>query len=259
MIDVIKSYRAPGVSRSYITYLAMLCGLLLSLSAIAAEPVFPKLTGRVVDNAQLLSKATEQSLNTQLAAQEQRTGNQIVVVTLPDLQGFDISDFGFQLGRHWGIGQKDKNNGALLIIAKQERKMRIEVGYGLEGLLTDARSAQIIQQILTPAFKSGDFDGGVKSAVSAMLLIIDGKAPAIKKSEENKKAKAPNRLGGLLLLIAFFMIMGGGRGGRGLLGGLLLGSALGRSSGGFGGGGFGGGGFGGGGGGFGGGGASGGW
>jgi uncharacterized protein len=258
MIEVIKSHFALKVTRSHIKHITLFFGLLLSLSALAAEPVFPKLTGRVVDNAQMLSKVTEQNLNTQLAAQEQRTGNQIVVVTLPNLQGYEISDFGFQLGRHWGIGQKDKNNGALLIIAKEERKMRIEVGYGLEGLLTDARSAQIIQQILSPAFKSGDFDGGVKSAVSAMLLIIDGKAPAIKKTEEANKDKAPNRLGGLLLLIALFMIMGGGRGGRGLLGGLLIGSALGRSSGGFGGGSFGGG-FGGGGGGFGGGGASGGW
>ncbi len=135
--------------RLFLTPLILVCSLLFSLSALAAEPEFPKLSGRVVDNAKLLSAATEQDLNRQLAVQEQRTGNQIVVVTLPDLQGYEISDYGFQLGRHWGIGQKDKNNGALLIIAMKERKMRIEVGYGLEGLLTDARSAQIIQQILT--------------------------------------------------------------------------------------------------------------
>lgn len=245
--------------RPLILPLLMVGSLLFSLSALAAEPEFPKLSGRVVDNAKLLSAATEQNLNQQLAAQEQRTGNQIVVVTLPDLQGYEISDYGFQLGRHWGIGQKDTNNGALLIIAMKERKMRIEVGYGLEGLLTDARSAQIIQQILTPAFKSGDFDGGVKAAVEAMVLIIDGKTPAIPKAQQSGK-KSPPKLGGLLLLIILFMMMGGGRGSRGFLGGALLGSVLGsRHGGGFGGGGFGGGGFGGGGGGFGGGGASGGW
>lgn len=236
----------------------LLCGLLCCLSAFAAEPAFPKLSGRVVDSANLLSASTEQSLVKQLAAQEQRTGNQLVVVTLPDLQGYDIADFGFQLGRHWGIGQKDKNNGALLIIAKKEKKMRIEVGYGLEGQLTDARSAQIIQGILTPAFKAGDFNGGVSRAVEAMILIIDGKAAAIPKKQSSTK-KSPPALGGLLLMFILFMVIGGGRGRGGLLGGLLLGSALGRSGGGFGGGGFGGGGFGGGGGGFGGGGASGGW
>jgi uncharacterized protein len=238
-----------------------LCGLLLSLNTLAAEPEFPKLSGRVVDNAQLLSAATTQNLNKQLAAQEQRTGNQLVVVTLNDLQGYDIADFGFQLGRHWGIGQKDTNNGALLIIAKQERKMRIEVGYGLEGKLTDARSAQIIQQILSPAFKTGDFDGGVTRAVEAMILVIDGKAVAIPKKQSSSK-ESPPALGFLMFIAIIFMMMGGGRGrGRsGLIGGLLLGSALSRGgSGGFGGGGFGGGGFGGGGGGFGGGGASGGW
>lgn len=245
--------------RLFLTPLILVCSLLFSLSALAAEPEFPKLSGRVVDNAKLLSAATEQNLNQQLAAQEQRTGNQIVVVTLPDLQGYEISDYGFQLGRHWGIGQKDTNNGALLIIAMKERKMRIEVGYGLEGLLTDARSAQIIQQILTPAFKSGDFDGGVKAAVEAMVLIIDGKTPAIPKAQQSGK-KSPPKLGGLLLLVILFMMMSGGRGGRGFLGGALLGAALGGRGGSFGGGGgFGGGGFGGGGGGFGGGGASGGW
>lgn len=242
-------------------YFLLLCSLIFSLSAVSAEPEFPKLSGRVVDNAQLLSATTTQNLNKQLAAQEQRTGNQLVVVTLNDLQGYDIADFGFQLGRHWGIGQKDTNNGALLIIAKQERKMRIEVGYGLEGKLTDARSAEIIQQILTPAFKTGDFNGGVSRAVEAMILVIDGKAVAVPKKQSSGK-ESPPALGLLLFIVIMLMLMGGGRGRgrRGLLGGLLLGSALGRGgSGGFGGGGFGGGGFGGGGGGFGGGGASGGW
>ncbi|CAA0104088.1 Uncharacterised protein [Zhongshania aliphaticivorans] len=240
----------------------LLCGLLCCLTVFAAEPSFPKLTGRVVDNANLLSANTKQALNQQLAQQEQRTGNQLVVVTLADLQGYDIADFGYQLGRHWGIGQKDENNGALLIVAMKERKMRIEVGYGLEGQLTDARSAQIIQQILTPAFKSGDFNGGISRAVEAMILVIDGKAEAIPKTQTSSK-KAPPGLGFLLFIVMVAMMLGGGGRGRGgLLGGLLLGSALGRGSRGYGGGfggGFGGGGFGGGGGGFGGGGASGGW
>jgi uncharacterized protein len=243
-------------------YFLLLCSLMFGLSAIAAEPEFPKLSGRVVDNAQLLSAVTTQNLNRQLAAQEQRTGNQLVVVTLNDLQGYEIADFGFQLGRHWGIGQKDSNNGALLIIAKQERKMRIEVGYGLEGKLTDARSAQIIQQILSPAFKTGDFNGGITRAVDAMILVIDGKAVPVSNKQSSSKSSPP-ALGLLMFIAVIFMMMGGGgrgRGRSGLLGGLLLGSALSRGgSGGFGGGGFGGGGFGGGGGGFGGGGASGGW
>ncbi|QQD20238.1 TPM domain-containing protein [Spongiibacter nanhainus] len=234
----------------------LLVATLLSLPAQAA-PDFPKLTGRVVDNADLLSPNTERRIGERLAAHERASGNQLVVVTLPDLQGTSIEDFGYQLGRHWGIGQKDSDNGALLIIAKQERALRIEVGYGLEGQLTDAISAQIINQILTPAFKAGRFDAGVEQAVDAMVAVLGGKTlPAPQRSATKKEA--PPAFGGLLFIIIVIMLLFG-RGG--FFGGMLAGSMLGGGlrGGGFGGGGFGGGFGGGGGGGFGGGGASGGW
>lgn len=150
--------------------------LLLWVFAVTAqaELSFPALSGRVVDNAQLIEPATRAQLTQELQAHEQATGEQLVVVTLADLQGATIEDFGYQLGRHWGIGQKDKNNGALLIVARDERKLRIEVGYGLEDRLTDAQASVIINQVITPAFKTGQFSKGISDGVSAILLVLGG-------------------------------------------------------------------------------------
>ncbi|MCJ8204300.1 TPM domain-containing protein [Pseudomonas sp. RGM2987] len=153
-------------------------GLVLLLWVFAvtaqAELKFPALTGRVVDSAQLLEPSVRAQLEVQLKAHEQATGEQVVVVTLSDLQGARIEDFGYLLGRHWGIGQKDKNNGALLIVARDDRKLRIEVGYGLEDRLTDAQSSVIINQVITPAFKTGDFSKGISDGVAAMLVVLGG-------------------------------------------------------------------------------------
>src|SRR6516162_1171382 len=116
-------------------------GLLLSVVAFAAYALtFPELTGRVVDDAGILDPATKAGLERKLAEFETKTTGQLVVVTLKSLQGTSIEDYGYQLGRHWQIGQKEKNTGALLIVAPNERKVRIEVGYGFEGTLTDAVS-----------------------------------------------------------------------------------------------------------------------
>ena len=123
--------------------------LLLSTSLWAA-PEFPALSGRVVDEAGLLTPAQTQSLTQALAAAEQNTSNQLVVVTLPDLQGYDIADYGYQLGREWGIGSKENDNGVLLIVAPNDRKVRIEVGYGLEGVLTDALSSCLLYTSPSP-------------------------------------------------------------------------------------------------------------
>ena len=237
-------------------------------------PAFPALSGPVVDTAHLLPADVKASLSQELAAYSQRTGNQLVVVTLPTLKGYDIADYGYQLGRHWGIGQKDKNNGALLIVDVGDKKVRIEVGYGLEGTLTDAISFQIVHNIIAPRFKQGDFTGGIEAGTSAILKVLGDKAAAQKKQQTRQRSGT----GLLMLLIIGFSLWpliatifgGGGRGGpgSGLAGrsgwlawmalGMLSGMGSGRG-GGFGGGGFGGGGFSGGGGSFGGGGASGGW
>ncbi len=153
---------------------AVLLLLFLLAAPLHAEPRYPQLTGRVVDDAAILSPSTVSQLTAMLARHEQATGQQVVVVTLPSLQGFTIEDFGYQLGRHWGIGQKDKNTGALLIVAPKERKVRIEVGYGLEGELTDAQSSIIIQRYILPAFRRGDFNSGVLAGTRAILTTLGG-------------------------------------------------------------------------------------
>jgi uncharacterized protein len=247
-------------------------GLVLLLWVLAltaqAELKFPQLTGRVVDNAGMIEPSVREQLTQQLNAHEKATGEQLVVVTLPDLQGTDIADFGYQLGRHWGIGQKDKNNGALLIVARDERRLRIEVGYGLEERLTDAQSSVIINQVITPAFKAGNFSKGISDGVAAMLVVLGGnpldEPSTVYESRGDQQSDFVSRHPGLLVFLVMLFILAifvgqmlgilpsGGGGGRGSSGG-------GFGGGGFGGGGGGGGGFSGGGGSFGGGGSSGGW
>ena len=243
-----------------IVFLALI--VLCQASAQAqSTPDFPELTGRVVDRADMLPAKVERRLSQMLEAHEQSTTEQVVVVTLPDLQGYAIEDFGYQLGRHWGIGQEGEDNGALLMVAKEERRIRIEVGYGLEGPLTDATSATIINQIITPAFRQGDFATGIANGAAAMVQVLGGEPLAVPKSrrstvEDDRPHPALGILFFVIVLIAFFRGgVGGGRGGRSA----LLAGALAGGLGGGRGGGFGGGGFSGGGGGFGGGGASGGW
>ena len=149
--------------------------LALAASAALAASEFPELTGRVVDNAHLLSPAVQQQLTQQLETLEAQTSDQLVVVTVPDLRGAPIEDYGYKLGRQWGIGQKGKNNGALLIVAPKEHKVRIEVGYGLEGTLTDAQSSVIIQSIMLPQFKQGRVEQGIVSGVAAITQVLAGK------------------------------------------------------------------------------------
>jgi uncharacterized protein len=156
--------------------------LLLSLQSgavLADEPKFPPLTGRVVDDAGILSTSTRAALIDMLAQHERTTGNQVVVVTLKDLQGYTIEDFGYQLGRKWDIGQKGKNNGVLLIVAPKEHKVRIEVGYGLEGTLTDAISRTIIDNYILPSFKREDYNAGVLAGATSMLRALGGNPPEI--------------------------------------------------------------------------------
>jgi uncharacterized protein len=149
---------------------------LLCAVALAQSLSFPQLTGRVVDDAGLLDAAARAQLVQTLADLEQKTTDQLVVVTLKSLQGTSIEDYGYQLGRHWQIGQKDKNNGVLLIVAPNERKVRIEVGYGLEGTLTDAIASFIVQNAILPRFKAGDFPGGIRRGVEDIVQVLSGDA-----------------------------------------------------------------------------------
>jgi uncharacterized protein len=150
--------------------LAALLGvwLLIAPAGLMAQ-TFPPLTGRVVDAANIIPDDVEARLNQKLVALETQSHRQLVVATLPDLQGYEISDYGYQLGRAWGIGSKEKNDGALLIVAPKERKVRIEVGYGLEGIVTDGLSSLIIQNQILPKFKAGDMPGGIEAGTDALV------------------------------------------------------------------------------------------
>jgi len=250
-------------------FAALLIAFLFSALPAMAAPSFPALTGRVVDDAHILSEQTKSDLDQKLAGLEASNSRQLVVVTLPSLQGYEISDYGYQLGRAWGIGQAKLNNGVLFIIAPKERKVRIEVGYGLEPILTDALSELIIQQAVLPQFRTGDFNGGVEAGVAALIqqLSLDpsaaeAKAAAAAQQMKKRGGSGANPLSVLLVILFVFIALSRVFRGFGFwpllfLGG--MGGGGGRGYGGYDGGGGGGGWSGGGGGSFGGGGASGSW
>lgn len=237
----------------------LLIVLLTVTNSVFGVPNFPELTGRVVDQANILSAAQQQNIIAQLKAFEEKSNAQIVVASIDSLEGYEIRDYGYQLGRHWQIGQKDLNNGVLLLIAPNERKVAIEVGYGLEGSLTDALSHQIIEQYILPKFRQGDMGAGVELGV---MMILKGLAGEISAENFVSQAEPEIDLATAIFMLLFFGFIvffiiqairhGGGGGGLGGDGSSSSGSrhsSWGGSSGGFSGGG----------GSFGGGGASGGW
>lgn len=259
--------RFAAAGKSLSRALIALALLLAPLAAFAqtSEPLqFPELTGRIVDRASLLSDAQRKELSRKLEDLETKTTAQFVVVTLTSLSGRTIEEYGYQLGRHWGIGQKTTNNGVLLIVAPNERKVRIEVGYGLEERLTDAQSSVIINRIILPAFKRGEFSQGIVQGAAAMLQVLGGNplSQPSRASAAEGEGEPPSLWAiGLFILLVVVVLYLQGLGGGGRRGG--PGGGFGGGFGGLGGGGFGGGrgggGFGGGGGSFGGGGSSGSW
>jgi uncharacterized protein len=138
-------------------------------------PQLPALTGRVVDEADLLPPAQEATLNQKLARVEREVGPHFVVVTIPTLQGYPIEEYGVQLGRRWGIGSKERNDGLLLIVAPSERKVRIEVGYGLERRVTDPFAAKVIREDILPRFHAGRFPEGIEAASDALISRLRSK------------------------------------------------------------------------------------
>lgn len=170
--------------------------LLLFLLAAIALPAgaqdFPKLTGQVVDEAKLLSPEQVQQLTQLSAGIEAASTRQLVVATIPDLQGYPIEDYGYRLGRAWGIGQKDVNNGIILLVAPNDRKVRIEVGYGLEPIMTDALSSVIINQAILPKFREGDMAGGIVAGAQAIAEQM--KLPP-EAAEQRAAAAATKRVG----------------------------------------------------------------
>jgi uncharacterized protein len=244
--------------------------VLPALAQTQTGPTFPPLTGRVVDAANILPADMRTSLTEKLQALQDKTTTQLVVVTLPSLQGYEIADYGYQLGRAWGIGQKGSNNGALLIVAPSERKVRIEVGYGLEGTLTDAVSRLIIENAILPRFRAGDFPGGIQRGTDDLIQVLSGDADEFKKRAAEQTSEEPHEIDWItfvviiVILIIFLRMFFRGPGGpsvgrRGGFAPPIFFPSGGGRGGGFGGGFGGGGGFSGGGGSFGGGGASGSW
>lgn len=205
---------------------------LLASAAVASAQTFPKLTGRVVDAANIIPPADEATISAKLEALETASTRQLVVATVPDLQGRDIADYGYRLLRAWGVGQKGADNGAILIVAPNERSVRVEVGYGLEPILTDAVSSLIIQNQITPAFKRGDYSGGVSAGVDALAQQLQAppevaERAAVEAAGTRRQQRAGESRGGggsiipLLFWGAIFLFVilpmlrrGGGRGKR---------------------------------------------
>src|SRR5205823_14494773 len=193
--------------------LAAVIAFFLVLSAAALD--FPALSGRVVDEANILDQTTRAALNQKLTDLETKTTDQLVVVTLRSLQGTSIEDFGVQLGRRWQIGQKGTNNGVLLIVAPSERKVRIEVGYGLEGTLTDAITRLIIENAILPRFRANDFPGGITRGADDIISVLTGDAEEWKQRAAKRPDPTPP-WGAILIPIlalavialAFIMIVG---------------------------------------------------
>jgi uncharacterized protein len=259
-----RSLRAdrPGRQGHWIGGWIVAAALLCCALPVQAQSGIPKNDGWVTDLAGFLTPAQERSLETLMESYRQGSGHEIAVLTVPNLGRKSLEQLSLEVSREWGLGQKGKNDGALLLITKDERKVRIEVGRGLEGTITDSISGRIIRGAITPYFKKGRPYEGIQAGLMAMHAAAGGEYGKI---PQPRGRRSRGRMGLLPLLFIFFVasrFFRGGRGG-GCLGGLLLGSMLSggmrHSSGWHGGGGsFGGGGFGGGGG-FSGGGASGSW
>lgn len=206
---------------------ALFLGLLLLVSAPAFAQSFPPLSGRVVDQADLLQPEQEAALTQRLEALERASSRQLVVATVPDLQGHDIADYSNNLFRTWRLGQGEANNGVLLLVAVAERKVRIEVGYGLEGVLTDALSSQIIRNQITPRFRESDYPGGIMAGADAIIAQLQAPPEAAEQAavaaqqEENSRDSregggsfVPLIFWGAILLFVFLPALGAGLFGR---------------------------------------------
>jgi uncharacterized protein len=163
-----------------------------ALVSPAAALEVPPLTGRIVDHAHLLPADVAASLSAELAAHETRTGNQVTLLTLPSLEGEPLEQFSHRVATTWKLGQKGTDNGVLILVVPGDRKIRIEVGYGLEGTLTDVKSSRIIREEMAPRFRTGDFAGGITAGVKAIVGTIEGtyQPPARKPISIGNKAES---------------------------------------------------------------------
>ncbi|WP_443030842.1 MULTISPECIES: TPM domain-containing protein [unclassified Sphingopyxis] len=190
---------------------AALTGLLV-LAGPAAAQTFPKLAGNpVVDQADIIPAAEEAALNAQLLDLEKTTGHQLVVATVSDLEGNDVSEYGYKLGRAWGIGDEAKDDGVVFLIAPNERRMNIAVGLGLEPVLTDALSGRIIRDVVTPKFKAGDMPGGIQDGVNAIAQQIqlppEEAAARAKAADAAERDRANDGNFGGLFFVGFIILI----------------------------------------------------
>lgn len=152
--------------------------LMIVVSAFSVRGAdVPYLTGRVTDNAQILKEETRKAITEHLKAHQEKTGNQIAVLTVPTLGGIGIEEYAVEVFKEWKLGQKGKDNGVLVVVSPQDRRMRIEVGYGLEGVLPDGVAGSIIRDVMTPRFKNGDYNGGIDAGVQAIITVLEGGQP----------------------------------------------------------------------------------
>jgi uncharacterized protein len=218
-----------------------LCVALALAAGVALALTFPPLSGRIVDQANIIPQQAQAALEPKLAELEQKSGIQLVVATVNSLEGQEIEPYANELFRFWKLGEKNKNNGVLLLVAPKERRVRIEVGYGLEGTLTDALSAVIIANAITPRFKTGDYSGGITRGVDDIITVLTTdesewqKRPSLRL--DRPQAAHPTNWVGLLALGAFLILLVVSPGFRAMVFAMLL---TGRGGGGGFGGGFGG-------------------
>lgn len=200
---------------------ALVAGLVLGVGAALAAFTFPALSGRVVDSAALLQPQVKAAIEEKLARLEEQSGIQFVVATTPSLQGGDIESFANALFRSWKLGEAKANNGVLLLVAPSERKVRIEVGYSLEGTLTDAVSSIIIQSTIIPRFKAGDFAGGIERGADALIGALSTDAAEWQaRARQKPAAQAPEDnlfpiIVFVLVVFVIFVMLRNARGGGG--------------------------------------------
>ncbi len=203
---------------------------LFIVPAAAWAQTFPDLTGRVVDAANLLDPAQEQQLTQLSEGIEQASGRQFVVATIPDLQGYAIDDYGYRLGQHWKLGQKEADNGIILLVAPNDRQVRIEVGKGLEPIMTDGLAGLIVDQQIVPHFKAGDMAGGIMAGATEigeqMKLPLEAaeqrakqKLDAARATQQRRGSSGGNEAGGavvgaVLVMFILFLFLRGLSGGR---------------------------------------------
>ncbi len=186
--------------------LAVVSAILLCTAFVLFALEVPQLKGRVNDYAGMLSRYTEHQIDDTLRQLEQTDSTQIVVLTIPSLQGENLEAFSIRVAEQWKIGRKGFDNGAILLIAKKERKIRIEVGYGLEGSLTDLVSGQIIRNVIVPQFRAGNIDQGIIEGVQAMVKVVRGEFTAATKTGPQKDPRTGWHPGIFSLIVFLFLI-----------------------------------------------------